>query len=172
MIRNRTWRSMAISAVLAADLVVLLVAGSVLPGFVPFALGALLLATVWALRRPSGWGPFALLVVQVLVVAVPGATPDSALGWAFTAGAAAAVVVTHLALTVLGSWPRRADLPRATVARWAGQAAVLVWAGIAAAGLGALATATPMAWGPWLGAVALVFVAVVIWQVRVASRRA
>jgi hypothetical protein len=171
MIRNRTWRSAAFCAVLGADLVVLLVAGSVLPGFVPYALGALVLATLWALRRPSGWGAFALVVVQVLVVAVPGSTPTSILGWAFTAAAAAAVVLTHLALTMLGSWPRRADLPRASAARWVGQAAVLVWAGIAAAGVGALASATPMAWAPWLGAVALGFVAAVIWQVRVATRR-
>lgn len=171
MIRNRTWRSAAVAAVLGADLVVLLVAGSVLPGFVPFALGALLLATLWALRRPSGWGAFALVVVQVLVVAVPGSAPDSVLEWAFTAGEAAAVVVTHLALTMLGSWPRRADLPRATATRWVGHAAVLVWAGIAAAGVGALATTTPMAWGPWLGAVAIGLVAAVVWQVRVATRR-
>jgi hypothetical protein len=170
MIRNRTWRSAVVAAVLGADLVVLLVAGSVLPGFVPFALGALALATLWAVRRPSGWGAFTLLVVQVLVAAVPGATPGSLLDWAFTAAAAASVVVTHLALAMLGSWPRRVDLPRATATRWAAHAAYLVWAGIAAAGVGALATATPMSWGPWLGAVALLFVAAVIWQVRAATR--
>ena len=41
MIRNRTWRRALVATVLGADLVAVLVAGAHLPGFVPFAVGAL-----------------------------------------------------------------------------------------------------------------------------------
>ena len=51
--------------------------------------------------------------------------------------------------------------------RWGGQAAALVWTAIGAALLGALVTATPLGWAPWLGAIALGLVAGTVWQVRV-----
>lgn len=171
MIRNRTWRAVALGTVLGADLVVLLVAGAALPAFVPFALVALVLTTPWALARPGGWGPLALVVAQVLCVGAVGASPSTAAGWALAAAAAAAVVLTHLALTLLGSWPRRVDLPRETVRRWAVQAAALVWVAIGAAGVGALATLTPLGWAPWLGAAGLALVAGLTWQVRAMTRR-
>ena len=84
---------------------------------------------------------------------------------------ASAVVLTHLALTLLGSWPARADLPRATALRWGGQAAALVWVAIGAALLGALATTTPLGWAPWIGAIGLGLIAGTVWQVRVNTRK-
>jgi len=172
MIRNRTWHRLLTGAVVGADVVILLVAGAGVTGFLPFALGALALASWWALARPAGWGAFTLLVVQVLCAAVPGGAPATLVQWALAAAAGSAVILTHLALTLLGSWPARADLPRETALRWGGQAAALVWAAIGAALLGALATATPLGWAPWIGAVGLGLVAGTVWQVRVKTRRA
>lgn len=171
MIRNRTWRGVARGTVVAADLVVLLVAGAAVPSALPFALGVLVVATTWGLSRPGGWGGFALVVAQVLCVGVLSGAPEKALDWALTAVASAAVVLCHLALTLLGSWPTRTDLPEATALRWTGQAAVLVWVAVAAALLGALATRTPLGWAPWLGAGALALVAATVWQVRAGTRR-
>ena len=131
----------------------------------------LLAGTIWALARPGGWGAFALLVAQVLCVGVPDGAPESPLDWGLAAAAGSAVVLTHLALTMLGSWPARADLPRATALRWAGQAAALVWSAIGAALLGALATGTPLGWAPWIGAVGLGLIAATVWQVRAHTRR-
>lgn len=171
MIRNRTWRRAMVATVVGADVVVLLVSGAALPGFVPFALVALLAGTLWALARPSGWAAFTLVLLQVGCIGIPGARPESALAWLLAAAAGAAVVLTHLALTLLASWPVRVDLPRATVVRWAGQAAALVWTAIGAALLGALATSTPLGWAPWLGAAGLALVAATVWQVRAGTRR-
>ena len=171
MIRNRTWRRTLVGTVLAADLVLLLVAVAALPAFLPLALGTLVVGTVWGLLRPGGWGGFALVVLQVLTVAVPGGVPRSLLDWALAAAAGSAVVLTHLALTMLASWPARADLPRATAARWGAQAAALVWAAIGAALLGALASGTPLGWAPWLGAIGLVLIAATTWQVRARTHR-
>lgn len=172
MIPALAWRRAAAGTVLVADLVVLLVAGAGLPGFVGLALPVLAVTTAWALARPGGWGALALLLAQLLCVAVPGAVPAGILDWALAAASAAAVLCTHVALTLLGSWPARADLPNDTARRWALQTASLLWAGIAAAGVGAVATLTPMGWAPWLGALALALVAAVVWQVRAATRRA
>ncbi len=171
MIRNRTWRRAMVGTVVVADVVILLVAGAALTGFLPFALGALLVATWWALARPGGWGAFTLLVVQVLCATVPAGTPQTLVQWALAAATGSAVVLTHLALTLLGSWPVRADLPRATALRWGGQAAALVWAAIGAALLGALATTTPLGWAPWIGAIGLGLIAGTVWQVRVNTRK-
>ena len=171
MIPAGTWRRAAAGTVLAADLVVLLVAGAGIPGFVAIAVAVLGVTTGWALARPGGWGAFALLLAQVLCVAVPGAVPEDVVDWALAAAAASAVLATHVALTLLGSWPARADLPHETARRWALQTASLVWAGIAAAAVGAVASLTPTSWAPWLGAVALALVAAVVWQVRGATRR-
>jgi hypothetical protein len=172
MIRNRTWRRAMVATVVVADVVILLVAGAALSGFLPFALGALVAATWWALARPAGWGAFTLLVLQVLCATVPAGTPETLVQWALAAAAGSAVVLTHLALTLLGSWPVRADLPRATALRWGGQAAALVWTAIGAALLGALATTTPLGWAPWIGAIGLGLVAGTVWQVRVNTRKA
>ncbi len=171
MIPNRTWHRAMVGTVLVADLVILLVAGAALTGFVPFALGALVVVTWWALASPGGWGAFALVVVQVLCATVPGGAPTTLLDWALAAATGAAVILTHLALTLLGSFPARADLPRATALRWGGQGAALVWCAIGAALLGALATTTPLGWAPWVGAIALALVAGTVWQVRVNTRR-
>ena len=123
-------------------------------------------------HRPAGWGAFTLLVLQVLCATVPAGTPETLVQWALAAAAGSAVVLTHLALTLLGSWPVRADLPRATALRWGGQAAALVWTAIGAALLGALATTTPLGWAPWIGAIGLGLVAGTVWQVRVNTRKA
>jgi hypothetical protein len=171
VIPNRTWRGWAVGTVLAADVVVLLVAGASLPSFLAFLVGPLAVGTVWALRRPSGWGPLVLLVLQVTGLVVPRVQPATVVDWVLTAGSAAAVVATHLALTLMGSWPRRADLPPATARRWLMQGAALVWVGIAAAGAGLLATATPQGWVAWVSALALALVAGLAWQLRGATRR-
>jgi hypothetical protein len=110
-------------------------------------------------------------VLQVLCATVPAGTPTSWAQWALAAAAGCAVLLTHLALTLLGSWPVRAALPRETALRWGGQAAALVWTAIGAALLGALATTTPLGWAPWIGAVGLALVAGTVWQVRVNTRR-
>ena len=114
MIRNTTWRRAMLATVLVADVVILLDAGAGLPGFLPFALVALVIASWWALASPAGWGAFTLVVVQVLCATVPGGAPETLVQWALAAATGSAVVLTHLALTLLGSWPVRADLPRAT----------------------------------------------------------
>jgi hypothetical protein len=171
MIPNRAWRAGAVGVVLAADVLALLVAGSAEPTFLPLAFGVLAVGTVWALRRPAGWGAFTLVVLQVLVLAVPTAQPRTAVAWMLTAASAAAVLGTHLSLTLLGSWPRRVDLPRATARRWLLQAAVLVWVGVGAALVGLVASSTPQGWIPWLGALALALVAGLAWQLRAATRR-
>ena len=171
MIPNRTWRRAMVGTVVVADVVILLVAGAALTGFVPFALGVLAVATWWALARPGGWGAFALVVAQVLCATVPGGAPQTLVDWALAAAAGAAVILTHLALTLLGSFPVRADLPRATALRWGGQAAALVWCAIGAALLGLLATTTPLGWAPWVGAIGLGLIAGTVWQVRVNTRR-
>ena len=171
MIANRAWRSVAIGTVVGADLVVLFVSGAAVPGFVPFVVGALGVVTAWALAAPGGWGPFALLVVQVLGIGTTAEVPSTVAAWVLVAAAAAAVVLTHLALTLMGSWPRRADLPPETARRWAVQAAALVWVAIGAAAVGALATLTPVGWASWLAAAGLCLVAGLTWQVRAATRR-
>jgi len=171
VIRNRTWRRTVLATVVGADVVVLLVSGASLPGFLPIAFLALAAGTLWALARPSGWGAFALVLVQVGCLGVPGGSPQSALQWLLAAAAGAAIILTHLALTLLASWPVRADLPRATAVRWVGQAAALVWAAIGAALVGALATTTPLGWAPWIAAVALALVAGTVWQLRARTRR-
>lgn len=171
MIRNRTWHRAMVATIVIADGVILLVAGAGLTGFLPFALGALVLATWRALTQPGGWGAFALLVVQVLCASVPGGAPTTVVHWALAAAAGSAVILSHLALTLLASWPARADLPRATALRWAGQGAALVWAAIGAALLGALATTTPLGWAPWIGATGLGLISGTVWQVRVNTRR-
>src|SRR4029077_7195252 len=130
MIRNRTWHRAMVGTVLVANCVILLVAGAALPGFLPFALVALVLATWWALARPAGWGAFTLVVAQVLCATVPGGAPTTLLQWALAAAAGSPVILTHLALTLLGSGPARADLPRATALRWGAHAAALVWVAI------------------------------------------
>ena len=171
MIRNRTWRRTVVATVLGADVVVLLVSGASLPGFIPFALVVLAAGTLWALARPSGWGAFTLVLLQVGCVGVPGASPQTVVEWLLAAAAGAAVVLTHLALTLLASWPVRADLPRATAVRWVGHAAALVWVAIGAALLGAVASATPLGWAPWIAAACLALVAGTVWQLRVGTRR-
>ena len=171
MIRNRTWHRAMVGTVLVADVVILLVAGAALTGFLPFALVALVGVTWWALARPAGWGAFTLVVVQVLYATVPAGTPATLVEWALAAAAGSAVILTHLALTLLASWPARADLPRATALRWGGHAAALVWVAIGAALLGALATTTPLGWAPWIAAIGLGLVAGTVWQVRVNTRK-
>lgn len=171
MIRNRTWRAWAVGAVVGADAVVLLVTGANVPTFLPFVLGALALGTLWALRRPGGWGAFTLLVLQVLGITLPTAQPRSALAWALTVASACAVIVTHVSLALLASWPRRADLPRETVRRWVLQTAALVWVAVLAAMAGLVASSTSQALIPWLGALALALVAGLAWQLRAATRR-
>ncbi len=172
MIRNRTWRRAMVGTVLVADVVILLVAGAGLTGFLPFALVAL------AARHLVGAGPTRRGGVRsrswscrCSARPFPAGHRETLVQWALAAATGSAVVLTHLALTLLGSWPVRADLPRATALRWGGQAAALVWAAIGAALLGALATTTPLGWAPWIGAIGLGLIAGTVWQVRVNTRR-
>ncbi len=168
---SRVWRGTATGVVVLAGVVVVLAGGSSIAAFVPFSGGAVLVATVWALRRPGGWGALALLVVQILAATVPWGVPDSALDWALAAAAATAVLATHLCLALLAAWPVRADLPRATLVRWVGQGAVLTLVGVAAALGGALATRTPVSWGPVVATLALLALSALAWTVSLAARR-
>lgn len=170
-VESRTWRRAAVGVVVAADVVVILAGGATLITFVPFAAGALLLCTLLALRRPGGHAASVLLLVQVLAATVPARVPDEVLDWALAAAVGAAVVSTHLALALLAAWPVRAVLPRATLARWGGQAAVLALVGIGGALLGLAATVTPMGWGPWMAPLALGLLAVLGFTVRASTRR-
>ena len=54
MIPATRWRRAAGGAVVAADLVLVLLGGAVLPGFVPYAVVLLAGATFWGLLRPGG----------------------------------------------------------------------------------------------------------------------
>ncbi|WP_377643607.1 hypothetical protein [Oryzobacter terrae] len=168
---SRVWRGAATGVVVLAGVAVVLAGGSSIAAFVPFSGGAVLVATIWALRRPGGWGPTALLVVQLLAATVPWGVPDSALDWALAAAAATAVLATHLSLALLAAWPVRADLPRATLARWVGQGAALTLVGVVAALGGALATRTPVSWGPVVGTLALVALSALAWTVSLTARR-
>ncbi len=170
MIPARRWRRVAATVVVVADLVVLGVVASLLTGLVPFVAVGLLGATVWGLWRPGGWGAFALVLSQALGVAVAGHSPTTTVDWALACVAAIAVCATHLALSLLAAWPVRAALPTATAWRWARQAAFLAWAAIAAAGLGALASATPTGLGPWILAAGLALVAAVTAHLRLAGQ--
>ncbi|WP_392545072.1 hypothetical protein [Oryzobacter telluris] len=170
-VASRTWRGAAVGVVAAGGVTVVLAGAADLPGFIPYSAIAVLLATLWAVRRPGGWGAFALLVVQVLAATVPWAVPTSLVDWALAAAAATAVVTTHLSLALLAAWPVRAELPRASLDRWVRQGAVLVLVGVVAALVGALASRTPISWGPFVGTLALLLLAALAWTVRLATRR-
>jgi hypothetical protein len=165
------WRGAAVGVVVAADVAVVLAGGSGVPGFIPFSAAAVVVATLAALRRPGGWGALLLLVVQVLAATVLWDVPNDVLDWSLAAAASVAVVGTHLALALLAAWPVRADLPRATVTRWLQQGAVLTLLGVVAALVGALASRTPVGWGPFVGMLALALLAALAWTVRLATRR-
>lgn len=170
-VESRTWRRAAVATVVAADVVVLLAGGSTIAGFMPFAGAALAVSTALAVRRPGGIAALLLLVVQVGAATVPARVPGDLLSWALAAAVGAAVLATHLALALLAAWPVRAALPRETLQRWLVQGASLALLGVAAAGLGAVLSLTPSAWGPWVAAGAIALVAAMAWTVRGATRR-
>lgn len=161
MIPATRWRRAAAGTVIGADLVIVLTVVAALPGFVPYAVGTLALATFWGLMRPAGWGALALVAVQVLAAAVPRGAPTTLADWAYAALAASAVLATHLACALLASWPEGAGLPVETARRWVGQGAALAATAVTGAVLGAVGTLTPEAWGPWVLSVALVLAALV-----------
>ncbi|MEO7422181.1 MAG: hypothetical protein ABIU87_07290 [Ornithinibacter sp.] len=171
MIPAARWRTVALAVVVLADLVVLGVVTTLMLGLL--AVAALLLAavTTWGLLRPGGWGALALVLTQVAVVATAGHSPETAADWALAAVAAIAVCATHLTLSLLGAWPVRAALPTPTALRWLSHAAFLAWSAILAAGLGALASRTPLDAGPWVLAVGLILLAGVTGQLHLSSRR-
>ena len=169
-VASRTWRGAALAVVVAAGVTVVLAGAADLPGFIPYSALVVLLATLWAVRRPGGWGALALLVAQVLAATVPWAAPTSLVDWALAAAAATAVVTTHLSLALLAAWPVRAELPRPTLDRWVGQGAVLVLVGLGAALAGGLASRTPVSWGPFVGTLALLLLAALAWTVRLTTR--
>jgi hypothetical protein len=143
----------------AADLVLVLLGGAVLPGFVPYAALLLAGATFWGLMRPGGWGGFALVLAQILAVGIPRGVPETVGEWGVAVVSAAAILVTHLSLALLAAWPAGAALPRESAARWLRQGGWLVLTAVGAGGLGVAGTSTPISWGPWLLAVALVVLA-------------
>jgi hypothetical protein len=161
MIPATRWRRAAGGAVVAADLVLVLLGGAVLPGFVPYAVVLLAGATFWGLLRPGGWGGFALVLAQVLAIGVPRGVPATVGEWGVAVVSATAILLTHLALALLAAWPAGAALPRETAARWLRQGGGLVLTAVGAGALGVAGTSTPVAWGPWLLAVALVLLAAV-----------
>ncbi len=167
----RRWRRAAAGIVVGLDVVLLVLGAAAIPGFTPYALPVLAGATVWGLLRPGGWGALALVLAQVLTVTVPRAAPESVTDWAVAAVAAAAVLLTHLVLALLAAFPPGAALPGATLRRWGRQAGLLATLGGVAAGVGALGTATPQAWGPWVLAAAFLLVAATAALVRQRTRR-
>lgn len=171
MIPAERWRPPAVGIVVGAALLVVLVGAAVRPVSVLFAVPALLVSLWWALRRPGGWGALALLVVEVLLLAAFLDAPGSVTDWAVAALCGVALLGTHLALALLAAWPPRAALPAATARRWLLQGAVLAAAGGVAAFLGVLGSVTPVAWGPWVGAGALLAVGLVAVQVGLVARR-
>lgn len=143
----RRWRRGAAGVVVAADLLLLLLAGLTEPR-TPLALALpLAVLTAWALRRPGGWGPLTLLVGQALTVGTSGVLALGVAGWALSAVAAALVLATHLTLALLAAFPPGAPLPRPTLRRWATQGGLLATGGAATALAGVLATRTPSSWG-------------------------
>lgn len=171
MIPATRWRRLAVAVVVCCDLVVLAVVASSGVAFIAFTAVLIAATTAWGLLRPGGWGALALVLSQVAVLATAGHSPQAAADWALAAGAAIAVCATHLTLSLLGAWPTRAALPTATALRWLSQGAFLAWAAILAAGLGALATRTPLGAGPWLLALGLALLAGVSAHLRVSTRR-
>lgn len=173
MIPAVRWRRSAQAMVVVADIVLLLIVVAQRPGGLPFALPLFVGATAWALLRPGSSGSLTLVVVQVFTVGTSRTVPASVTDWAVAAVAAALVLVTHLALALLAAWPPGAALPRTTATRWGRQAGLLAAVGGVAALVGSFATATPVGWGPWVGALALLAVAgttTLIW-LGVARRR-
>ena len=171
MIPATRWRRVAQGVVVAATVLVALSGAALHPELLPLAAGPLALATWWAVRRPGGWGPLALLVVDVFHLAVTRGAPETVTDWALAAVCGAALLATQLACALLAAWPPRAALPTATARRWLTQGGVLAAATGAAAVVGVLGTATPVSWRPWVGAAALGLVGVVAVQVNAATRR-
>ncbi|MBD3783377.1 MAG: hypothetical protein IE926_10555 [Micrococcales bacterium] len=153
------WRRAALGVVVGADVLVLLVAGVALPGLLPFLVPLLVVATAWALHRPAGWGALTLLVLQVVGVGVAREAPVSLTDWALAAVTGAAVVGTHLALSMLAAYPPGAALPDAAVRRWVTQGFVVATVGGIAAGIGVVGSSTPAGAGPWVLAAAFLLVA-------------
>ncbi|KRE62427.1 hypothetical protein [Nostocoides sp. Soil756] len=173
MIPATTWRRLAAGAVVTTDVLVLLVAMAELPGALKIAGPLLVGATVWALLAPASWGALVLLALQALVLATSRTVPASVTDWSLAALGATLLLVTHLALSLLAAWPPGAALPGPTAARWARQTGVLATLGGIGAALGLAASRTPVGWGPWLGALALLAVAGTAFVLRaVAGRRA
>ena len=168
---GRRWRGAATAVICGSGAVTVLVGGASTVGVTPFTAVPVAMVTVWALRRPAGWGAVALLVVQALAALVPSGVPTTVVDWALAAAAGCAVVCTHLCLSLLAAVPVRADLPRATAGRWIGHAALLSLATVLAALLGLLASRTPTTWGPYVATAALLALAALAWAVRAATRR-
>ncbi|PKW28037.1 hypothetical protein [Phycicoccus duodecadis] len=171
MIPATLWRRLARGTVVASDVLVLLVAMAELPGALKIAGPLLAGATVWALLAPASWGALVLLALQALVLATSRTVPASVTDWSLAALGATLLLVTHLALSLLAAWPPGAMLPRSTAARWARQTGVLAALGGGCAALGLLASRTPVGWGPWVGAVALLAVAGTAALLRAAAGR-
>lgn len=159
------------AVVVIADLVVLGVAGALLPGLLIIAAVLLAAVTTWGLLRPGDWGGFVLVLAQVGLMVLAGSPPETLGDWVLATAAAVAVCATHLALSLLAAWPVRAALPTATALRWLSQAAFLAWAAILAAVLGAVATTTPLGAGPWVLAAGLALLAGVTVPLHRASHR-
>ena len=170
-IPSRRWRRTVAGVVCLAGAVAVLAGGSATVGVIAFTAVPVALVTVWALRAPAGWGALTLVVVQALAALVPWGVPRTVVDWALAAAVGCAVLATHLCLSLLAAWPVRADLPRPTAARWMRQGAVLSLLTVLGAALGLIASTTPVAWGPFLAAGALLVLAALAWAVRIATRR-
>jgi hypothetical protein len=166
VIPARRWRGLALAAVVAADLVVVLVVTLASPDVTLLAAPLLLAFTVRAAFAPEGWAPHLLVLTQVGGYAMAVTAPGTALDWAAAALTALAVLGTHLCLSLLAAWPRRAALPTATAQRTATAFAVLGSLAVLGGLVAALVQRTPDTWAAWLVPLAVAAVATLLWALR------
>ncbi len=166
MIPARRWRGLALTAVVAADVVVGLVAALTSPDVLLIAVPLLVALTGRAAFAPEGWAPHLLVLTQVGAYAMATTTPGSAVEWAVAVLTALCVLATHLAFALLAAWPPRAPLPSDTAARTATAFASL--GAVAALGgtVGGLVQATPDVWAAWLVPLAVLALGALLWALR------
>ncbi len=170
MIPSRRWRTLALTAVLVADLVVALVVALASPDILVLVVPLLLAFTARASFAPEGWAPHLLVLTQLGSYAMAVTAPASGLEWVVAVLTGLCVLATHLALALLAAWPPRAPLPRTTAARTAtafGSLGALTAAGGIVA---ALVQSTPDSWAAWLVPLAVIGLALLLWALRDAYR--
>jgi hypothetical protein len=160
------WRRLVLAVVALADVVVTLVVAVGSPDILIVVVPLLLALTVRAAFVPEGWAPHGLVLAQAGSYAMAVGAVRTGVDWAAAVLVALAVLATHLGLALLAAWPPRAALPRETANRTATAFGALGSVAVLAGVVGALATATPVAWAAWLVPAAVAALAVVLWLLR------